>query len=147
MVCAADCHTGRYGRLLCRACTLSTFRRCLKSKRTRPEELLALVALQEGDPNRMSIRTTRKIVKFSNPFTMEGVGRVLPAGNYEVVTDEELIEGLSFPVYRRVATMMLAPTQTSHSIEMLTIDPRDLAAAVERDTLAIKAVSVSAKLP
>jgi len=95
----------------------------------------------------MSIRTTRKIVKFSGPFTMEGVGRVLPAGNYEVVTDEELIEGLSFPVYRRVATMMLAPTQTSHSIEMLTINPRDLAAAVERDTLAIKAVSVSAKLP
>ena len=93
---------------------------------------------QEGDPNRMSIRTTRKIVKFGNPFTIEGVGRVLPAGNYEVVTDEELIEGLSFPVYRRVATMMLAPTQTSHSIEMLTIDPRDLAAAVERDTLAVK---------
>ena len=86
----------------------------------------------------MSIRTTRKIVKFSNPFLIEGVGRVLPAGSYEVVTDEELIEGLSFPVYRRVATMMLAPTQTSHSIEMLTIDPRDLAAAVERDTLAVK---------
>ena len=40
----------------------------------------------------------------------------MPAGNYEVVTDEELIEGVSFPVYRRVATMMLAPTQTSHSI-------------------------------
>jgi hypothetical protein len=33
---------------------------------------IALVALQEGDPNRMNIRTTRKIVKFSNPFTMEG---------------------------------------------------------------------------
>jgi hypothetical protein len=84
------------------------------------------------------IRTTRKIVKFGNLFTMEGVGRVLPAGNYEVVTDEELIEGLSFPAYRRVATMILAPTQTSHSIEMLTIDPRDLAAAVERDTLVVK---------
>lgn len=96
----------------------------------------------------MSIRTTRKIVKFSNPFSIEGVGRVLPAGNYEVVTDEELIEGLSFPVYRRVATMMLAPTQSSQarSIEMLTIDPVDLAAALERDTQAVKAVSVSAKL-
>ncbi len=45
----------------------------------------------------MSIRTTRKIVKFSNPFSIEGVGRLLPAGNYEVVTDEELIEGLRFP--------------------------------------------------
>jgi hypothetical protein len=61
----------------------------------------------------MSIRTTRKIVKFSNPFSIEGIDRVLPAGNYEVVTDEELIEGLSFPVYRRVATMLLAPTQSA----------------------------------
>jgi hypothetical protein len=94
----------------------------------------------------MSIRTTRKIVKFSNPFTMEGVGRVLPAGNYEVVTDEELIEGLSFPVYRRIATMMLAPAQSSQ-IEMLTIDPHDLAAAVERDTSAVKGVAVQAKQP
>jgi hypothetical protein len=96
----------------------------------------------------MGIRTTRKIVKFSNPFSIEGVGRVLPAGNYEVVTDEELIEGLSFPVYRRVATMMLAPTQSTQtpSIEMLSIDPVDLTAALERDTQAVKAVSVSAKL-
>jgi hypothetical protein len=68
----------------------------IKSERD-PEELLALVALQEGDPNRMSIRTTRKIVKFGNPFTMEGIGRVLPAGTYEVVTDEELIEDYRFP--------------------------------------------------
>jgi hypothetical protein len=97
----------------------------------------------------MSIRTTRKNVKLSNPFSIEGVGRVLPAGDYEVVTGEELIEGISFPICRRVATMMLAPTQSSQapSIEMLTIDPRDLAAAPERDTLAFKAVSVSAKLP
>jgi hypothetical protein len=82
----------------------------------------------------MSIRTTRKIVKFNHPFSIEGVGRVLPAGNYEVVTDQELIEELSFPVYRRVATMILAPTQSSQpSMEMLTIDPFDLTAAMERD--------------
>jgi hypothetical protein len=95
----------------------------------------------------MSIRTTRKIVKFSNSFSIVGVGRVLPAGVYEVVTDEELIEGLSFPVYRRVATMIMAPTQSSQpSIEMLTIDPQDLATAMERDTLAVEGASVSAKL-
>jgi hypothetical protein len=82
----------------------------------------------------MSMRTTRKTVIFSNPFSLESVGRVLPAGDYEVVTDEELIEGLSFPVYRRVATMMLVPTQ-SHlgAVEMLTIDPRSLAEAIDRD--------------
>jgi len=83
----------------------------------------------------MTIRTTRKIINFSNSFSIEGVDRVLPAGNYEIVTDEELIEGLSFPVYRRVATMILAPTQSSQvsSIEMFTIDPLDLVAAMERD--------------
>jgi hypothetical protein len=82
----------------------------------------------------MSMRTTRKTVIFSNPFSLESVGRVLPAGDYEVVTDEELIEGLSFPVYRRVAPMMLVPTQ-SHlgAVEMLTIDPRSLAEAIDRD--------------
>jgi hypothetical protein len=86
----------------------------------------------------MSIRTTRKIVKFSRPFAIEGVGRVLPPGSYEVVTDAELIEGLSFPVYRRVATMILAPTQSFQpSIEMLTVDPFDLTAAIERDALIV----------
>jgi len=80
----------------------------------------------------MITRTKRETVTFSNPFLLEGVGRRLPAGKYEVVTDEELIEGLSFPVYRRVATMMMVPAQTS-SIEMLSVDPLDLTAAQERD--------------
>jgi len=95
----------------------------------------------------MSIRTTHKTVKFSHPASIEGVGRVLPAGSYEIVTDEELIEGLSFPVYRRVATMILAPSHSSlPSIEMLTVDPHDLAEAMKRDTLAVEGVSVPAKL-
>lgn len=81
----------------------------------------------------MTIRTTRKIVTFSNPFSLEGVDRVLPAGEYEVVTDEDLIEGLSFPVYRRIATMMIVPAQAS-SVEMFNIDPLNLAAAKDRDT-------------
>ena len=93
----------------------------------------------------MLTRTRREVVTFRRPFSLKGTGRILPAGSYEVVTDEELIEGLSFPVYRRVATMMLAPTQFSRasSIEMLTIDPADLATAVERDTMAVQGASVS----
>ena len=94
----------------------------------------------------MSIRTTRKTVKFNHPFSIEGVGRVLPPGAYEIVTDSELIEGLSFPVYRHVATMILAPAQSfPGSIEMLTIDPVDLTAAMERDALVVKGVPESAK--
>ena len=92
----------------------------------------------------MSIRTTRKIIEFSNPFSIEGIGRILPAGRYEIITDEELIEGLSFPVYRRVATMMLAYTKSSGvpSTEMLTVDPRDLEAAMERDKRTVKVAAI-----
>ena len=39
----------------------------------------------------MTIRTHKKIVTFRNPFLLEYIGRTLPAGNYEVVTDEELL--------------------------------------------------------
>ena len=82
----------------------------------------------------MSVRTRRHKVTFNNPFLLEAASRKLPAGTYEVVTDEELIEGLSFPVYRRVATMMIVPGPVSSSAtEMLTVDPSDLTAALERD--------------
>ena len=85
----------------------------------------------------MTTRTTRTTMEFNSPFSLESIGRILPAGSYEVVTDEELIEGLSFPVYRRVATMLLVPTQSHQgSVEMLTVDPLGLAAAKDRDTVA-----------
>ena len=82
----------------------------------------------------MAMRTHRKKVVFSQPFVLKGIDRILPPGDYQVVTDEELIEGLSFPVYRRVSTMIFVPAQSHPStIEMVTIDPRDLQAALDRD--------------
>ena len=84
----------------------------------------------------MTTRTSRKTVTFKMPFSLEGIDRSLPAGSYEVITDEELVEGLSFPVYRRIATMMLVPGRLSRSVEMVTIDPLALAAALERETSA-----------
>ena len=83
----------------------------------------------------MTMRTTRKIVTFRHPFLVEGVDRTLPAGEYEVITDEELIEGLSFPVFRRLSTMMYVPAQShpGSSIEMVTFDPDALQAAQDRD--------------
>ena len=82
----------------------------------------------------MTTRTRRKTVTFKMPFLLEGIGRSLSAGSYEVITDEELIEGLSFPIYRRLATMMLVPGQLAGSVEMVTIDPLALAAALKRET-------------
>jgi hypothetical protein len=81
----------------------------------------------------MLTRTRERTWTFNNPFRLSGLDRLLPSGSYRVVTDEELIEGLSFPVYRRVATMIFVRGQNSASLEMLTIDPADLRAAADRD--------------
>jgi hypothetical protein len=93
------------------------------------------------DLARMTTRTTKRKVTFIHPFLLKGVDRTLPAGDYQVITDEELIEGLSFPVYRRVSTMMYIPAQSPHSassVEMVAIDPFALQAARDRDAEATK---------
>jgi len=86
----------------------------------------------------MITRTKRVTLRFQHPFSLKGVDRRLAAGEYEVVTDEELIEELSFPVYRRVATLIFLPADAGQpsSIEMVNVDPADLAAAHQRDQAA-----------
>ena len=83
----------------------------------------------------MITRTKRKTVTFIHPFLLKGIDRTLPPGDYQVITDEELIDGLSFPVYRRVSTMIFVPAQSrrASSIEMVTVDPLDLQAAQDQD--------------
>ncbi|MGY4448720.1 hypothetical protein ACVWZR_003380 [Bradyrhizobium sp. i1.3.1] len=71
----------------------------------------------------MTIRSRRETVTFRHPFRIRGVERMLPAGAYEVVTDEEAIEGLTFAAYRRVATMITVPAEGP---------PRNLGDAVDR---------------
>jgi hypothetical protein len=86
----------------------------------------------------MTTRTRRRTVVFSHPFRLKGIDRTLPPGDYEVVTDEELIEGLSFAVYRRISTAIIVPAQSHQpsSVEMVAIDPRDLQSAQDRDAVA-----------
>ncbi len=79
-------------------------------------------------------RPHSKTVVFSHPFELKGVDRVLPPGNYRVVADEELILELSFRVYRRISTMISIPLEAyKASMEMVTIDPRHLQEALDRD--------------
>ena len=54
----------------------------------------------------MTTRTTKSTVMFTRPFNLNGFDGEQPAGSYSVETDEELLEGVSFPAYRRMATMM-----------------------------------------
>jgi hypothetical protein len=81
----------------------------------------------------MTIRTSTKTVTFMRPFWLKGVDRLLPPADYRVVTDEELIEGLSFPAYHRISTAIFVPAPSGSAIEMVTIDPLDLEAALEQD--------------
>jgi hypothetical protein len=57
----------------------------------------------------MTMRSRREVITFQHPFRIKGIDRVLPAGAYDVITDEEMIEGLSFASFRRVATMIMVP--------------------------------------
>src|SRR5580692_10113240 len=74
----------------------------------------------------MTTRSRRETVHFKHPFRIKGIDRLLPSGAYEVVTDEEMIEGLSFASFRRVATMIMVPAAAPHSstMEMISIGGR-----------------------
>jgi hypothetical protein len=80
----------------------------------------------------MTIRSRRETVTFRHPFRIRGIDRLLPPGAYEVITDEEMIEGLSFPAYRRVATMIMVPAGGS-AMEMVSIGSVDLSDAQRMD--------------
>jgi hypothetical protein len=84
----------------------------------------------------MTQRSTDKMVTFRRPFCLKGVDRLLPPADYRVVTDEELMEGVSFNVYRRVATVIFVPGPSGRGIEMVTIEPSDLQAAQDEDARA-----------
>lgn len=80
------------------------------------------------------MRTRRSSFAFDRPFNLSGFEDPFPAGVYELVTDEELIEGLSFTAYRRVASWLLTPpSQSNHASQMIAIDPLALSSAHERD--------------
>jgi hypothetical protein len=87
---------------------------------------------------RMAIRSRRETVTFKHPFRIRGIDRMLPAGAYEVVTDEETIEGLSFKAFRRIATMINVPAEGSHGLamEVVSIGSVDLADAQRIDASA-----------
>ena len=84
-------------------------------------------------------RTTKAIVAFARPFVLDGFDQELPPGNYVVETNEELIQGLSFPAYRRISTTLYVDALPGHpgQREAWVIDPRMLDAALVRDGAAL----------
>ena len=74
------------------------------------------------------MRTTRQIVTFDQPFSLYAVDEVQPAGTYAVDVDEELIEGLSFLAYQRIATTIYLPLRHggAGSVQAIRVDPGEL---------------------
>ena len=86
----------------------------------------------------MTMRSRRETVTFRHPFRIKGIDRLLPPGAYEVITDEEMIEGLSFASFRRVATLIMVPAAAprSSTMEMISIGSVDLSDAQRIDASA-----------
>ena len=86
----------------------------------------------------MTMRSRREAITFLHPFRIKGIDRLLPPGAYRVITDEELIEGLSFPAFRRVATMIMVPAAPprSSTMEKISVGSVDLSDAQRIDASA-----------
>ena len=83
----------------------------------------------------MNMRSIRSTVTFSNPFTLSGYPGDLPAGDYEVLVEEELLHGLSFEAYRRTATYLTVRGRGNHAgrTELRATSDSDLKEALSRD--------------
>ncbi|MFV1876622.1 hypothetical protein [Nioella sp.] len=88
----------------------------------------------------MNMRSTRSTVRFSTPFTLSGYSDELPAGDYEILVEEELLQGLSFEAYRRTATYLTVRGRGRHAgrSERRAISDSDLQEALGRDQGATK---------
>lgn len=79
----------------------------------------------------MAQRTTRSSVTFDAPFRLMGYDDPFPAGTYDVDTEEEIVEGNERTVYLRLATLLFV--RTTGKVQIVTVDPNDLSAALARD--------------
>lgn len=83
----------------------------------------------------MTTRSTRTTATFSNPFTLAGYPGELPAGDYEILVEEELLQGLGFEAYRRTGTYMTVRGSGADAgrTELRATSESDLKEALRRD--------------
>ena len=83
-------------------------------------------------------RMTTKTVTFRHPFTIEGLDGWQPAGSYVIETEEELLQALSFPAWRRLHTAIRVPQRPGASVteQVATVDPAAMDAALTADAAA-----------
>lgn len=83
----------------------------------------------------MTIRTTRSIVSFKEPFSLRAVNGMQPPGDYNVFFEDELIFGVSRTAYRRVSTIIQTPSLSSpqEQSRLVSVSETDLEATSMKD--------------
>jgi hypothetical protein len=83
----------------------------------------------------MTVRTTSRSVTFMHPFNLGGMDEEQPAGTYTVETDEELLQTLSLPAYKRISTLIRLPARPGSTVltQIIEVNPLELAAVLARD--------------
>lgn len=83
----------------------------------------------------MSTRTTQSIVHVSAPFALRGVDEVQTPGDYAIDQDEDLVDGVSWLAYRRVATFIHLPSISTDMMtaQLVEIGFSELEAALQED--------------
>jgi hypothetical protein len=84
----------------------------------------------------MTIRTTRAVASFKEPFTLRAVEGMQPPGDYNLYIEDELIAGLSRAAYRRVSTILQTPSISSPQDQsrLVVISETDLEVALMKDS-------------
>ena len=80
----------------------------------------------------MHMRVRRFTAHFPIPFRLTGVDELLPPGAYALDQEEELIEGETSFVYRRVGMFMHLPAISAGrwTIRLVPVDPCDIETAI-----------------
>lgn len=81
------------------------------------------------------MRQKRLKLTFRQPFRVKGVSRMLPAGDYELVPDQELTAEYYLPAYRPVVALIRMPSQGHRcsSIAKASVDLADILASHQLD--------------
>jgi hypothetical protein len=90
---------------------------------------------EEWEGTLLTIRTTRCVASFNEPFSLRNVEGLQPPGDYNVYVEDELIQGLSRAAYRRVSTILRLPSISSpqEQSRLVSVNASDLKAALMKD--------------
>lgn len=83
----------------------------------------------------MSTRTTLSSVTFTRPFFLSSLDGEQPPGTYQLVTEEQPVEGLTVGAHLRTATMLHLPARPApgQTRQVVQVDPEELNAVLAAD--------------